>query len=221
MSKIYIVIASALVLLLVLAGCRINVPNNRGVPISTLSPLSTSETSSPAAQPFVRDTATLDLVTPLPSQLCDRVPEPQFSNSSNNSNNIFLSGTLYLCWYTEDSFDMDSGALGHTDPFGNMDTTLTDVELGVTRATLDGSITYNLLGVNGAYITKSDMETPVIEYCREKTSDPTLGGGILLGVTNMVGCVLTNEGRLGYIRIESMDQLGTESLEISFVTWNK
>jgi YD repeat-containing protein len=224
MSKpfFHLVAKALLVFLLMLSGCNNSSQVNQSVvPTLTLSLLLPSKTSSPTAQTFVQDTATIGPDTPMPIRLCDKVPELELSKPNDSSNNVYLSGMFYLCWYTASSFDMDSGIFGHTDAFRQIDTTLTDVELKVTKSSFDNSINYFILGANGAYITKSDIESPTIDYCQEKTSDPTLGGGIILGETGMIGCVLTNEGRLGYIKIESIDPFGAQSVEISFITWNK
>ncbi len=190
MSKNFfrLVAVALLILLLMLDGCNISLPANQAISTSTLSLLLPSKTS-------ILETATVGLDKTMLAP-CDQVPEPQLIKPKDNSNNVYLSGTFYLCWYTEDSFDMDSGALGHTDPFGNMDTTLTDIQLRVRGSTLDSSIGYFILGVNSAY-------------------------GIIFGKTGVSACVLTNEGRLGYLKVESVNPLGTEGLEISFVTWNK
>jgi hypothetical protein len=215
-SLFRLVALALLTLPLMLGGCNIFLQANQSIPTSTLSLL--SKTASPMAQTSILETATMSLEkTTLP--LCDKVPKPQLIWPKDGSNTIYLSGTFYLCWYTEDSFDMDSGALGHTDPSGNMDTTLTDIELRVRASTLDGSINYFIMGVNGAYITNSDMET--IENCQNGIFTPPPDSGIIFGMAGVSACVLTNEGRLGYIKVESVNPIGTEGLEISFITWNK
>src|SRR6266508_930782 len=213
MSKNFfrLVAVALLILLLMLDGCNISLPANQAISTSTLSLLLPSKTS-------ILETATVGLDKTMLAP-CDQVPEPQLIKPKDNSNNVYLSGTFYLCWYTEDSFDMDSGALGHTDPFGNMDTTLTDIQLRVRGSTLDSSIGYFILGVNSAYITDSDMED--IKHCQNGIFTPPPDSGIIFGKTGVSACVLTNEGRLGYLKVESVNPLGTEGLEISFVTWNK
>jgi len=221
----YLVALSLLVALLMLSGCNASSPTNPGiVPTSTLGLSLPSKTSDSAGQASIVKTATttIDIATSAP--FCYDVPEPQLIKPKDGSSNIYLSGSFYLCRYTKNSFDMDSGSLGHTDSFGNMDTALTDVEFRVKASTLDSNeVGYFILGVNGAYITDSDMDIPTIEHCQSQMTTLPSDGGILLvfSETNISGCVLTNEGRLGYIKVEHVDPLGPEGLEVSFVTWNK
>jgi hypothetical protein len=223
MSKLFshLLTLTLFFLFMVLSGCKVSPQSNSQIVSTPSLSLLVSKTPSPMLETVVQDTATINPETQSTVQLCNKLPAPQLSKPNEVSDSVYLFGKFYLCWYTESSFDMDSGVFGHTDAFHQIDTTLTDVELKATISNFDNSINYFILGANGAYITQSELESPTIEYCQEKTANPTLGGGIILGKVGVIGCVLTNEGRWGYIRIESIDQIGTESLEISFVTWNE
>jgi hypothetical protein len=143
------------------------------------------------------------------------VPEPQLDQPSDRPEGVYLSGKFYLCSIsTQSTFDLDEGILGGSDA-GSSDLVL---ELG--KATIDNRIIYYLSEINNALVEESNIDSPTLEHCEELVSSP-VRLGYIFGEVGAVGCVLTNEGRLAFFRVEHLDPFGAESVEVSFVTWKK
>jgi hypothetical protein len=155
------------------------------------------------------------LTSEAPSGLCQQVPEPQLDRPSDQTAGIYLSGRFYLCSIaTQSSFDLDKGVLG------DQDASSSDIVLEVGKADIDNLIIYYISETNGAHVDESDASSPSPEHCAQLASS-SIRLGFAVGAIGGVGCVVTNEGRVAVFHVERLDPYGAESLELSFVTWNK
>jgi len=204
---------------LMLAGCGISLPGSQvssPFPTATFGAMpSKTPTMIESTQPPATLTPSDVLATATEFDRCRRVPEPRLNKT--NASNVYLSGTVYFCIYdyTQTSFDFDSGVLGSTD-----ENPTADIRFefgGIAR--LDGTLRYYLSEANYAYVEPSEINSPSPGDCKKLISVPTRLSLVSVAV-GATGCVLTNEGRLAFFRVEKLEPFGAESIDVSFVVWN-
>lgn len=203
----------------VIVGCSRGNSVNPGMP-PTPSPDSIPMPSkTPSATLFTSQPRTLtpanDVASSTPNYLCERVPEPNLNNKV-DSGNIYLSGKSNLCTFdgAQIAFDLDSGKLGDSE------STVTDIKLVISGASIDNRSLYFLRETNNSFVAVSELSLPTQEHCKQQ-SMATNRLTLVLASVGATGCVLTNEGRLAFFRVEQIDLFGLESVEVSFTTWNK
>lgn len=151
-----------------------------------------------------------------PGQGCQMVPEPELLD--NVSDDVHLAGIFYLCrqWPLNApliTFDLDTGLAGNR---LNLDS---DLEFGVLHSQIDNSFYYHIRSTNGSLIFETEEENPTITHCRLVISDR--GGRIIDAFEGTRACMLTNDGRIAYIRVEQHDPYGWASIAVYFETWEK
>ena len=206
-----------LIMATVINGCASDNSNNQSTPDvsavgTNLTTFKTPVASTPIFSP-ASPTPVSYQATSRPSFLCELVPEPEL-NEAISSENIYLSGKFNLCTYdgSQIAFDFDSGKLG------NAESETTDIILVISSASIDNRSLYFLRETNNSYVAVSDLTLPTQEYCEHQTTAENRLT-LVLSATGATGCVMTNEGRLAYFKIEQLDPFGLESVAVSFVTW--
>jgi hypothetical protein len=211
--SVYIVFAIAII------GCAEFNSNNQGVPTnpsdSILTPSKTPSAVLFNTPSFEALTPDNNVATSKPNYLCEKVPEPELNNKT-DSGNIYLAGKFFLCTYdgTQSAFDFDTGELDSTQSLA------VDIRIIISSASIDNRSLYFFQETNNSYVAVSESDSPTQEHC-EKQSAAENRLTLILGSVGATGCVLTNEGRLAFFKVEQLDPFGLESVEISFTTWNK
>lgn len=148
-----------------------------------------------------------------PPELCEQVPEPRVTKPGGSSADVHLEGEVSLCSLgPQSTFDLDGGIVA------GLDSVAADIALELGKATIDNRIVYYLSEINDAHVAAAGVDLPTPKYCNDLTASSTRLG-FAFGTAGTVGCVLTNEGRLAFFRVEQIDQFGAESIRMTFVTW--
>ena len=158
---------------------------------------------------------------------CSVVPAPVVTPVNNSKDGVLLIGQFVLCNYPSAStFDLDTGELGTYDVLPFYDWELenykseTDIMLYMVGFQLSDQWIYGLQEINGAQVDAPYNNDPSYEDCRFfATRDKN--GFFIDGKEEKVGCVVTNQGRVAMIRVESIDRYGWGSIELFFKTWSK
>jgi hypothetical protein len=145
---------------------------------------------------------------------CIIVPEPQLRDLRDTGFDEYLSGRIFLCNLpAQSTFDLDTGSIGDSNA------NVSDVGFYLGYAQVDSRVIYYIAELNGSYVSMAEVKEPTWEYCNQLASSQTRMG-FIVGEVGNVGCVMTNERRIAAIKIESIDSIGQESIEISFFTWD-
>jgi hypothetical protein len=145
--------------------------------------------------------------------LCQEVPSPEIEMGGDNSDNIHISGKTYFCPQNNtSSFDLDNGILT------NAEDSQTDISFNLGKATIDSQVFYYFQGVNEAIIREFGKNEPSYEDCLKIISGLERTR-VLFAEKGSIGCVLTNEGRFAFIRVEELNPKGIDSIAITFITW--
>lgn len=191
-------------------GIMKTVDNNweEHIPTVTLTMMPVA-TISPTAEALQEATLT-------PSFLCKKVPDPELSHSTDANSEIYLSGKFALCWVPIFStFDLDRGILGDENIFTS------DIELQFSNSNISGKTDYYIEEINNARIDQTEIVSPSLSACKTVLSSKNDSWFFVEGEVGDSGCVITNEGRIAFIRVESIDPYGRSSIELSFITWNE
>lgn len=203
-----------------LIGCNTRSGASNGQPLQTDVPESIiRSTSTSASADHISPTATIFRPTGTQNDshggLCESVPEPLLKHPTDNSGEEFLSGKFYLCSLPAfSSFDFDEGKLLDKGDIAG------DLRLEVGKATFDNHIIYYLREENASLIDEIETSNPSYSECKDLITSPSRLGYVVGGQSNS-GCIQTNQGRLGFFKITKMDPNGIESIELSFILWNK
>lgn len=188
---------------------RTNIPSQT----STSTPTNTVEfTAIPTTMPS--ETSIPGVLVLSPDQSCQLVPKPEMT--VNSLPEIYLEGKFYLCrqWPLEDplvTFDLDYGRVGNNSGV--------DIKYSITKATIDNTIQYTLYRINSARLYQTEEIQPSLEKCQLIISTEVETG--VMSASGAIACLVTNEGRIAYIRVEQLNPYGWGSIAISFITWQK
>jgi len=197
-------------------------PEITPVPSVTPTPSPTPEKSSLRITPIVSPGPTVS-GTYYPDRYCYGVPDPVLTTLDLNDPDVFLAGTFYLCdpFYT--AIDLDKVIIGDffiLEPEKNL--VGADIHLRWGTASPEAWI----ISLDTAQLRSIDDDlAPTMEECRNHLEDYPFGGLIILAgenpeILDEYGCLLTTEGRMGYLRIEEINPLGSLSVKLSFVIWD-
>lgn len=206
--------------ILMLVGCDMISGRSNEQPVLTDATKPTTISTATSFDP-VNDSTTVTTLLPaitqtvVPSELCDTVPEPILKHPPDNSGEEFLSGRFYLCSLPPFStFDFDEGSVLDREKEAG------DIQFEVGKATFDNHIIYYIKEENASLVDEVESTNPSYAECKSLVSSPTRLGYVV-GTPSSSGCIQTNKGKLGFFQITKMDPYGAESIEISFVVWNK
>lgn len=192
---------------LVLVGCN------------TISEPTTKSISNSEGTDHTSPTATIFQPTVIQAdpniELCKSAPEPLLNHPPSNTGEEFLSGKFYLCSIPAFSaFDFDEVKVL------DKEAVEADLHLEVGKATFDNHIIYYLREENASLVDETETSNPTYSKCKELISSSSRLGYVVGSQSNS-GCIQTNQGRLGFFKVTKMDPKGIESIELSFVLWNK
>ncbi len=233
--KIKILLRSALVSCLIIAGCSgDNLSKSTAMPLfsKTLNQTITPDLSVTGAITTISvlenknfiitpedifSTRGLGVVnTPNSTDFCAHIPSPEISQLSDKSG--VLSGIFSLCvsrnW--DVAFDLDTGSfVTEEDPQG-------DIQLLRDKAALASDSFYYLYGVNGALIEETGMGTAITYKSCESMSLATIPPVVFFIKTEgAIACVMTTNNQVALIRVEHIYPQETDSIEFSFVILRK
>lgn len=211
MKKICI-LGAMLFLLMIFVGCSKYPMGEQEIPSHPI--IVYLETPTPTVNLMTLEAPEHDTESAVPQDLCKKVPEPNIDEKT--LPNIYMSGKFYLCTYdgTQNAFDFDSGRLISAESISS------DLKLVISSANIDNRTIYYLRENNGAFVDASELSIPTTEYCEKRIlTENRLT--LVLGSVGVTGCILTNEGRLGFFQVEQEDLFGLESIEVTFVIWEK
>lgn len=206
-----------------ISGNRINEtlpPTKTNTPILTEG-LPTVTISSPTAfYPSETPTSAYEVIIETPSPFCDPMPTPVFDSPIQDPG-ILLSGRFFLCSYPLSAFDLDKGIAGKYivhEPEDNLPGT--DIYF---RWGLVPTETY-IRPLNDASLRSINVFHPTLAECTQIFIDNEIEPLVLAEIGNVI-CVRTDEGRLGYLRVEfvNLDKLTPFNelvVELSFVIWD-
>lgn len=197
-------------LLMMLVGCSQSTLEARETPSDPI--IRYLETSTPTVTNIAVEISGDNLTTSIPDDFCKKVPEPVIETTLSN---IHMSGKFYLCSYdgTQNAFDFDSGRLVSAESMSS------DLKLVISGASIDNRTIYYLRENNGAFVDVSELSIPNIEYCEKLLTENRLT--LVLGSVGATGCILTNEGRLGFFQVVQENPVGLESIQATFTVWEK
>jgi hypothetical protein len=205
---------------LILVGCNtVSDASNDQLQNTDISEPTTRSKATSVSTDHILTTATI--LQPTKTQtdpyfrLCESVPEPLLNHPPSNTGEEFLSGKFYLCSMPAFSaFDFDEGKVLDKEVIE------ADLRLEVGKATFDNHVIYYLREENTSLVDEIDTSNPTYSECKELISSPSRLGYII-GAQSNSGCIQTNQGRLGFFKVTKMDPKGIESIELSFILWNK
>lgn len=204
----------------ILVGCNHFSGASDNTPLHTLTSGPTITLKSP---PLITKQSSLATSTIQPTALqtsphiilCDSVKKPLLNHEQGYSSEEFLSGVFQLCSLPEFSaFDFDEGEVVDKDDQES------DLQLEVGKATFDNQIIYYLMEGKNSFVDEVGTSPLSYSECIALITSPTRLGYVV-GTAPNVGCIKTNQGRIGFFQVTKVDPNGIESVEIAFVLWNK
>lgn len=205
---------------LIFVGCNSYSDGSNNMPLRTYTIVpATTITISPLT--VDQGTPTVTLLGTLTDQpgsyhkLCESISETILNHPPDKSGEEFLSGVFSLCSLRKFSaFDFDEGKVLDKEDKAS------DLKLEIGKATLENQIIYYLMENNNSLVDEVESSYPSYSECKDFLTSPARLGYIV-GDISASGCIQTNQGRLGFFKVTKINPSGQESIEISFVVWNK
>lgn len=201
-------------------------------PILSPTLLKTTETTTPTpifpgSQKVTLSVESEVSLTETASVGCKIIPTPQVNRISKEQDGVLITGRFALCDApSEATFDLDTGELGTYDvlPFWQWETndykSETDIAIYMGFNQSDNKFSHTLREINGAQVENSRNENPSIDDCKKYVSQGEIESYAYGEVGDLI-CVITNQGRVSVVRVESVNSYGWGSMEILFITWKK
>jgi hypothetical protein len=159
------------------------------------------------------------LNTPGSANFCEHLPSPQISTNANES--LILAGRFLLCpsrsWpWLNMAIDLDNGTLVSND------NETADMVLEYAHVPVDGTISYDVQGLNDGHIVEAKTNSLSYEYCKNALLSMDENDPGIFDIDNgTIACVMTTEDRIAVIRVENIFPLDMKSVEFSFAVLKK